>query len=480
MKLEGAVYVEVERIVVHRAARQRREIEIESDGLRQSVAERGVLSPLLLRKEGMELVFGERRLTAATVNGLSEVPVLFLENLSPQEAEVIELEENLKRSELPWRDEVVAIARIHRAYKSLAEAKGHSWAVSATGEVLNNSQVQIALRVAESIDSPRIREATSIRMAFNALSRLDDRALADFMGDITDAGQEIITQVKTQDIETGPGGVAQAVDDPTAVALPGEEKTVVTEVKIGPKAAADSIICGDFLLWAAQYAGPRFNFIHCDFPYGKGVFNGPQSGRHKWTEADGGQPYSDEADVYWNLIEGLCGNLDRLMAPSAHLMFWLENDCEVQAQTIQRFRSLAPGLVFNTTPLVWWKTDNVGVLSDPKRGPRNVYETALVASREDRLIVRAVSNAYGAPTAKRSNESIHPSEKPEPVLRHFMQMFVDENSRVLDPTCGGGSALRAAESLGAAHVLGLEQSPEWHSAAVTALRQFRVKKAGSR
>ena len=112
----------------------------------------------------------------------------------------------------------------------------------------------------------------------------------------------------------------------------------------------------------------------------------------------------------------------------------------------------------------------MGILADPNRSPRHVYETALVASQEDRLIVRSVSDTYGAPTDK----SHHPSTKPEPVLRHFLAMFIDENSRVLDPTCGSGSALRAAESLGAKYVLGVESDPEHYAAAQSALRTFRT------
>jgi DNA modification methylase len=46
--------------------------------------------------------------------------------------------------------------------------------------------------------------------------------------------------------------------------------------------------------------------------------------------------------------------------------------------------------------------------------------------------------------------------KPEAILRHFFEMFVDENTLMLDPTCGSGTALRAAKSLGAA--LGIEKN----------------------
>jgi hypothetical protein len=37
--------------------------------------------------------------------------------------------------------------------------------------------------------------------------------------------------------------------------------------KITPKSEIP-IITADFTEWAPTYTGPKFNFIHCDFPYG--------------------------------------------------------------------------------------------------------------------------------------------------------------------------------------------------------------------
>ena len=99
-----------------------------------------------------------------------------------------------------------------------------------------------------------------------------------------------------------------------------------------------------------------------------------------------------------------------------------------------------------------------------------------IGSRGDRLIVRAVSNAYPSPTTK----EIHQSEKPEPMLRHFFQMFVDENTRMLDPTCGSGTALRAAESLGAKHTIGLEINKEFVERSRAALRKARTLRSFER
>jgi DNA modification methylase len=47
------------------------------------------------------------------------------------------------------------------------------------------------------------------------------------------------------------------------------------------------------------------------------------------------------------------------------------------------------------------------------------------------------------------------------MLEFFFRMLVDDGTRMLDPTAGSGSALRAAKKLGAKQVLGLEVNPEF-------------------
>jgi DNA modification methylase len=62
------------------------------------------------------------------------------------------------------------------------------------------------------------------------------------------------------------------------------------------------------------------------------------------------------------------------------------------------------------------------------------------------------------------------------MLRYFFGMLVDENTVLLDPTCGSGSSLRAAESLGARSILGLERNPEFADLARDALKRARTLK----
>lgn len=126
-------------------------------------------------------------------------------------------------------------------------------------------------------------------------------------------------------------------------------------------------------------------------------------------------------------------------------------------------------------PLVWIKSDNVGILPDPERGPRRIYETCLFGSRGDRKIVRSTSNAVSSP----SQRDLHMSIKPTEMLEKFFAMFVDKNTRMLDPTCGSGGALCAAEALGSSYVIGLERNKEFADRANIALRKNRNARAQS-
>ncbi len=239
-----------------------------------------------------------------------------------------------------------------------------------------------------------------------------------------------------------------------------------------PVAQPESILHESFLSWAPTYSGPKFNFLHCDFPYGVELFSGPQ-GRGAELGQEGAQTgYKDSKDVYENLIRCLCTNLDRVMSVSAHMMFWLSADWQIISHTVRLFNELAPDLKFHKFPLIWLKSDNAGIASDPRHGPRHVYEACLLASRGSRNIARVKGDSYSAPTDKK----LHPSTKPEPMLRHFMEMLVDETTSMLDPTCGSGASLRAAESLGARTVLGLEIDKQFVEPARLALKQERGKR----
>ena len=134
-------------------------------------------------------------------------------------------------------------------------------------------------------------------------------------------------------------------------------------------------------------------------------------------------------------------------------MFWFSMDSyEYTYHALQ-----AAGFKTLSHPLVSIKSDNVGILSDPRRPPRRIYETALLGTRGDRHLVKPVANAFASPSVK----TVHMREKHKPVLHHFLRLFVDEFSTVLDPTCGSANELVVAEERGGKQVVGQEWDKEF-------------------
>ena len=91
--------------------------ETEMQELAQSVGEFGVLNPLTVRRRGgaFELIAGERRLRAARLAGLREVPCIVLE-VDLEQASLIALVENLQRKDLDFVEQARGIAQLIRMF----------------------------------------------------------------------------------------------------------------------------------------------------------------------------------------------------------------------------------------------------------------------------------------------------------------------------------------------------------------------------
>lgn len=460
MTFSGSFSVRIDQIWVNREKRQRSKIV--SAGLAQSIRKRGIINPLIVRQLspedepysrglGFELIAGERRLRAADTIGLPEVPVRLFKSLNKIEAYEIELEENLQREELIWQDRVKALETLHVMWRNLHE----SWTAEQTAERLNltGATVSQCLRVATAMHDPRIAGCNSYRAADEILSRRNQRAIDDAVSDIMDVAQEMNQprQALALGQTSGPGP------------SPGLDPAPLPSLVLP---APSPVLLKSFLDWAPSYSGPKFNLLHCDFPYGIDAFSGGVGAQHSKVG------YADTREIYIQLIECLGANISKLMSNSAHVIFWFSMG--QYSLTLEKLKTCVPSIVWEDFPLIWHKSDNVGMVPDPNRSPRRTYETALLGSIGDRKIIKPVANSYAAPTDK----SIHPSTKPIPMLKHFFQMFVDNGTKLLDPTCGSGSALRAANSLGAMLTQGLEIDPEYYAAANHAIKYDHILRKG--
>ncbi len=396
-------------IHVDREARQRRELTgIEE--LAASIAKRGLFHPIVIDRDG-NLIAGERRFTAVTSLGWTHIEVRYVEDLDPAEIHMIELEENIRRVGITWQEEAEALAKYHE----LKVQSEPGWTKAATAEDLGMSSdsvgVKIALAKEIASGNEKVAAQPKLSTAMNIMRRKTERERASILAEVEEK-------------------------DPDARRVP--------------------LLHANFNEWAPAHTGVKFNLIHCDFPYGINA-DGQKQGNN--IAMHGG--YADGPEVYFQLLDTLAASMENVVAESAHLIFWFSMDY----YEVTRIRLHDMGWRVNPFPLVWHKSDNTGLLPDPQRGPRRIYETAFFASRGDRLVAQPVSNLFSHPGR---DKEIHMSEKPIPMLKHFFRMVCDANSVVLDPTSGSANALKAAEALGANFVLGLEKEREFYERSAAA------------
>lgn len=378
--------------------RQRTERSPEADrALEDSIRRLGLIHPPVVDHE-LVLIAGEGRLRACARLGWTHIPVQFSDEIDEATRFAMELEENTRRQALTWQEEVLATERYHK----MRSAEEADWSMEKTGAAigLDAPRVSRHITVAKHLSVPEVASATTLSKAINTAGRVEERQRArELMG-----------------------------------------------IVANDKDAHSPIIHADFHEWAANYAGPPFNFIHCDFPYGINIDK--SEGQNSALSAD----YEDGPLVYSALMNTLIDNQYKLLTDSAHLIFWFSPDYYHWT-----FDSLEMhGWKVEPHPLIWVRGLNEGIAPDTQRRPRRIYDMAFFAWRGDaRLSARGTrANVFVAPTER----TRHSHEKSEVMLRHFFEMIVDETTSILDPTCGSGSALVAAKALGASRLVGVEQN----------------------
>ena len=119
--------------------------------LADSIRQHGILQPLSVRRSGIgyELIAGERRLRAAQIAGLAEIPCIVM-NMDEQESTLAAMVENLQRQDLDFVEEATGISRLmNLCNMSQEQAARH----------LGKSQSAIANKLRILRHSPQVLEA---------------------------------------------------------------------------------------------------------------------------------------------------------------------------------------------------------------------------------------------------------------------------------------------------------------------------------
>lgn len=426
--------------VVIRPSRQRTQFDPTAhEELKSSIEDHGLINPITLKVEDGKwiLVAGERRYRAISdiyelggrfsycddlvPEGL--VPFNNLGSLTALEAEVIELEENIRREDLSWQDKAAATARILAVRQQQAEVKGVAAPTFAdvAAELPNRAGVrgQEVVRqevlLSKHLDNPIVKNAKTREEAFKALKREE-------------------TTQKNSALAEKIGAVLTSSDHTLKL---GDSFDLINSI---PDATID-VIC-------------------TDPPYGMGADTFGDSG--------GGAPgashfYLDGADVVDRIIEDMPREFFRVAKPDSHAYIF----CDIAWFYSWSVAMETAGWNVFRTPLIWFKPSAFRA-PWPEHGPQRKYECILYARKGDKRCTRL----YGDVLEYSTDPNLgHQAQKPVDLIIDLLRRSCIPGNKVLDPFCGTGPVFPAAHSL-ACTAVGFEQDSAAFGIAATRVEKL--------
>ena len=381
------------------------------DSLAESMKEKGVIQPITITPE-YELLAGERRVTAARLAGLTEIPALLRPKEDEIDAREIELMENLMRLDFGWAERCALEAEIDRLYKS----KNIDWSGRKTAQLLNRSQPAISrdLQLASYLEvMPELAELKTADEAFKSIKKMEEDII---VGELRDRQQAAMVATNS-----------------------GLEKGV----KLALKLAEGNYKVGDTFVGMAELRSDgRIDVIECDPPYGidlttvKSSKDSVVSNVHTYNEVD--------KDEYPKFLDKLTKELYRVAGPNCWLVFWFGPSWQHEVLTSLR----SAGWKVDEIPCIWIKRQ--GQTLQPEAYLGRSYEPFYLARKgQPALIKRGRLNVFDFPGVAGAKK-YHPTERPVPLIQEILETLSVPRAVVLVPFLGSGATLRAAYNAGMA------------------------------
>lgn len=398
--------------------RQRSDLPEEHiENLRQSILETGLIHAPVITESNI-LVAGFCRLQA--LSRLEEpflygtdwyepgfIPVNRVDPSDPNSLFRIELEENIRRKDLSPVDRARAIAKLH-----------HVRVEENPGQTKKDTAKELAaLRGKPQVTS-------------------EERDVADALA--LEAASDVPEVQKAKTHKEAVRAAKKAMEN-KFMAMLGERKALTAKLD-------QEIIDGDATVELDRLSPASVDCFVCDPPYGIGA---DTFGEQTTVEGHG---YQDDWDSASGLIEQLAYSMARIGKAECHAYIF----CDIRRfADIKELFAAAEWDVWQT-PLIWYKGSS-GHAPRPGYGPRRVYESIVFCSRGNRRVAKAGSDVLAFNAVR---DKLHGAQKPVELLQELLSWSCVPGDLVVDPTCGVGSTLLAARTLGLRGV-GIEIDPKF-------------------
>jgi len=398
------------------------------DALAQSIREKGVIQPITV-DTNFRLLAGERRLTAAGIAGLTQIPVLIRDESGEIDAREVELLENIARKDFEWAEKARLIRDIDQLYKS----KEREWSGRKTAELLDKSVANVsrAIQLANACDA--IPELAAMATADDAL-----KTLKNLEEDV------IVSELRAR----------QSDPDNTYYS---------TGVRDAIRVAEKSYVIGDTFQGLAEFpSNGRVGLIECDPPYGINLNEVKSS---KDTVGNLVHSYNEvPAESYREFLTRLARELFRVASFNCWLVFWFGPTWFTEVKEALK----EAGWLVDDIPAIWVKSQ--GQTLQPELYLGRAYEPFFMARKGRPLIMqqgRLNVFHYGGLTPA---QKIHPTERPVALIEEILRTLVPPTTRVLVPFLGSGATIRAAFNLGLS-AMGWDVNPEYRDRFMLAIEK---------
>lgn len=398
--------------------RQRREFNYEKIvELAASITQNGLIQPVVVRpnEDGETvLVAGERRLkaleyiwnidTAEVKCGEylfpeGVVPCIMQNEMDEIDAFEMELEENVRRTDLTWQEKATATSQLFELRRLQDQRDGTeeptvSDIASETRPDETPTNAHEATRqeliLARNLSDPDVARASSPKEGMKILKRKEEARRNAEHGDLIG-------------------------------------KTF--------NASMHTLLKGNCIAVMEGLPDEHFDVILTDPPYGIGADEFGDSG----GKAAGAHFYNDSFDNWKPLMDQFSRLAYKLAKPSAHAYVF----CDVDNFVILKLVMEAAQWKVFRTPLIWFNPGGFRA-PWPTMGPQRKYQTILYAVKGDRLVTRLYSDVITYPSDENKG---HPAQKPVAVYSDLLRRSIRPGDSVLDPFCGSGTIFPSAHDL---------------------------------
>lgn len=350
------------------------------------------------------LIAGERRIRAAVLAGLAEVPIRIFDSVDELERKALELEENVIRKDLDWPEEVECLRQLHELRKKMfgpaTRAKDNvGWGIRETADATGRSVGQTSddLKLAETLkERPDMVERVRKLPKRAAMKIVKQTLEAEILKQLVDSKSISIG------IELRHGDCVSLIDD-----------------------LGDGSV--DCLLTDPPFGNP--NIIKTGVTH---------LATYNVTESN-----VSSLEVLIPLFKQLAPKLAKKLKRGAHVyVFCGMGEAYCALMTVLRQN----GFLMDDLPIIWFKCRASVIAKDYHY--LSSYQACIFGHNQERKrsLWKPVNNVFPIPTIAPQSK-MHPLQIADDVLRIMIENSTSVGHLILDCFAGSGSTLKVAREL---------------------------------